>query len=175
MLFESRIGCLDEIVPEETERFIRCINTMFVMTLLTMAMPRWMHQLFPQPWNIFCQCWDHMFDFGTSPPTRLRNRKLGRRFKSLNTGVMTVFCARSEGPHRPAYGGRGGEGRPRREGGGAISHLFPVTDQPAHEDRLQQRDGAAAGGGGHGRSVLVPRLSATSFPSRVAHLSSLSF
>lgn len=66
MLFESRIGCLDEVIPEETERFIQCINTMFVMTLLTMAMPSWLHRLFPKPWSVFCQCWDHMFDFGTS-------------------------------------------------------------------------------------------------------------
>lgn len=85
---------------------------------------------------------------------------------------MTTFCARSEGPHRPAFSSRGGEGRPRREGGGAVSHLFPVTDQPAHEDRLQQRDRAAPGGSGHGRTVLVPSLSFTSFPSRVAHLPS---
>lgn len=66
VLFESRIGCLNEVVPEETERFIQCINTMFVMTLLTMAMPSWVHQLFPKPWNIFCQCWDYMFEFGRS-------------------------------------------------------------------------------------------------------------
>lgn len=64
MLFESRIGCLDLVVPEETERFISAINTMFVMTLLTMAMPSWLHQLFPKPWRVFCQCWDYMFEFG---------------------------------------------------------------------------------------------------------------
>ena len=64
VLFESRIGCLDPVVPEETERFIQSINTMFVMTLLTMAMPSWLHQLFPKPWNVFCKCWDYMFDFG---------------------------------------------------------------------------------------------------------------
>lgn len=75
VLFESRIGCLDEIVPEETERFIQCINTMFVMTLLTMAMPSWVHQLFPKPWNVFCQCWDYMFDFGTSHQTAFGMRK----------------------------------------------------------------------------------------------------
>ncbi|XP_029288042.1 25-hydroxyvitamin D-1 alpha hydroxylase, mitochondrial [Cottoperca gobio] len=63
VLFESRIGCLDEVVPEETERFIQSIKTMFVMTLLTMVMPKWLHRLFPKPWNIFCQCWDYMFDF----------------------------------------------------------------------------------------------------------------
>lgn len=75
VLFESRIGCLDKIVPEETERFIQCINTMFVMTLLTMAMPSWMHRLFPKPWNVFCQCWDYMFDFGTSHRTAFGMRK----------------------------------------------------------------------------------------------------
>ncbi|KAM4612609.1 25-hydroxyvitamin D-1 alpha hydroxylase, mitochondrial [Polymixia lowei] len=63
VLFESRLGCLDPVVPAETERFIQSIKTMFVMTLLTMAMPSWMHQLFPKPWNTFCQSWDYMFDF----------------------------------------------------------------------------------------------------------------
>ncbi|CAL8339416.1 unnamed protein product [Merluccius merluccius] len=63
VLFESRIGCLDPVVPAETERFIQSINTMFVMTLLTMAMPNWLHRVFPKPWKTFCQCWDFMFDF----------------------------------------------------------------------------------------------------------------
>lgn len=126
-----------------------------------MAMPRWMHQLFPKPWSIFCQCWDDMFDFGTSPRFRFWNQKLGRRFDIL------MFCAHSEGPHRPAYGSRGGEARPRAEGGGALPHLLPITDQTAHEDRLQQRDRAAPGGSGHGRSILLPSFS---FASRVAQL-----
>uniref|UniRef100_W5M8C5 Cytochrome P450, family 27, subfamily B, polypeptide 1 n=1 Tax=Lepisosteus oculatus TaxID=7918 RepID=W5M8C5_LEPOC len=67
VLFESRIGCLEPQVPPETERFIQAINTMFVMTLLTMAMPRWLHRLFPKPWRTFCQCWDYMFEFGPGP------------------------------------------------------------------------------------------------------------
>lgn len=67
-----------------------------------------------------------------------------------------MFRARSQGPHRPAHGRRGGEAGPRTEGGGALPHLLPVPDQPAHEDRLQQRDRAAPGGSGHGRSILVP-------------------
>lgn len=103
MLFESRIGCLDEIVPAETERFIQCINTMFVMTLLTMAMPSWMHQLFPKPWNVFCQCWDYMFDFGTLPPP------LGiRKWEEMIQCVSELtLCTYSEGSHRPANGSRG--------------------------------------------------------------------
>uniref|UniRef100_A0A8C5FBL2 25-hydroxyvitamin D-1 alpha hydroxylase, mitochondrial n=1 Tax=Gadus morhua TaxID=8049 RepID=A0A8C5FBL2_GADMO len=63
VLFDSRLGCLEPLVPEETERFIQSINTMFVMTLLTMAMPNWLHRLFPKPWTTFCQCWDYMFAF----------------------------------------------------------------------------------------------------------------
>ncbi|XP_060898692.1 25-hydroxyvitamin D-1 alpha hydroxylase, mitochondrial [Labrus mixtus] len=66
VLFESRIGCLDEVVPEDTERFIQSINTMFVKTLLTMAMPSWLHHLFPKPLKVFRQCWDYLFDFAKS-------------------------------------------------------------------------------------------------------------
>nr|XP_055039246.1 25-hydroxyvitamin D-1 alpha hydroxylase, mitochondrial [Misgurnus anguillicaudatus] len=63
VLFESRIGCLDPVIPVETERFIQSINSMFVMTLLTMAMPAWLHRLFPKPWDTFCHCWDYLFHF----------------------------------------------------------------------------------------------------------------
>ncbi|XP_034648509.1 25-hydroxyvitamin D-1 alpha hydroxylase, mitochondrial [Trachemys scripta elegans] len=63
VLFESRIGCLEPEVPKETETFIRSINRMFVMTLLTMAMPKFLHRVFPKPWKIFCESWDYMFAF----------------------------------------------------------------------------------------------------------------
>ncbi|RXM95112.1 25-hydroxyvitamin D-1 alpha hydroxylase, mitochondrial [Acipenser ruthenus] len=63
VLFESRIGCLEPSVPKETEEFIQSINTMFVMTLLTMAMPKWLHRIFKKPWHKFCQSWDYMFAF----------------------------------------------------------------------------------------------------------------
>uniref|UniRef100_A0A8C6XA49 Cytochrome P450 family 27 subfamily B member 1 n=1 Tax=Naja naja TaxID=35670 RepID=A0A8C6XA49_NAJNA len=66
VLFESRIGCLEPKVPEETEKFISSINTMFIMTLLTMAMPKFLHQIFPKPWQKFCESWDYMFEFGES-------------------------------------------------------------------------------------------------------------
>uniref|UniRef100_A0A8C0GPJ7 Cytochrome P450 family 27 subfamily B member 1 n=1 Tax=Chelonoidis abingdonii TaxID=106734 RepID=A0A8C0GPJ7_CHEAB len=61
VLFDSRIGCLEPEVPKETETFIRSINRMFVMTLLTMAMPKFLHHIFPKPWKIFCESWDYMF------------------------------------------------------------------------------------------------------------------
>ncbi|XP_075447715.1 25-hydroxyvitamin D-1 alpha hydroxylase, mitochondrial isoform X2 [Ascaphus truei] len=63
VLFESRIGCLETTVPKETERFIQSINTMFMMTLLTMAMPKFLHRIFRKPWQKFCESWDYMFEF----------------------------------------------------------------------------------------------------------------
>ncbi|XP_053560963.1 25-hydroxyvitamin D-1 alpha hydroxylase, mitochondrial [Bombina bombina] len=63
VLFESRIGCLETVVPKETEHFIQSINTMFVMTLLTMAMPKFLHKIFKKPWQKFCESWDFMFAF----------------------------------------------------------------------------------------------------------------
>uniref|UniRef100_A0A8C3SB23 Cytochrome P450 family 27 subfamily B member 1 n=1 Tax=Chelydra serpentina TaxID=8475 RepID=A0A8C3SB23_CHESE len=63
VLFESRIGCLEPEVPKETETFIRSVNRMFVMTLLTMAMPKFLHHIFPKPWKTFCESWDYMFAF----------------------------------------------------------------------------------------------------------------
>uniref|UniRef100_A0A8B9IGX8 Cytochrome P450 family 27 subfamily B member 1 n=1 Tax=Anser cygnoides TaxID=8845 RepID=A0A8B9IGX8_ANSCY len=68
VLFESRLGCLQQEVPRDTEAFIRSINTMFVMTLLTMAMPKALHRLFPKPWRTFCEAWDFMFAFGEGAP-----------------------------------------------------------------------------------------------------------
>ncbi|XP_043939405.1 25-hydroxyvitamin D-1 alpha hydroxylase, mitochondrial [Protopterus annectens] len=63
VLFEARLGCLEPNVPKETEMFIQSINTMFVMTLLTMAMPKFLHRIFKKPWQKFCECWDYMFEF----------------------------------------------------------------------------------------------------------------
>ncbi|KAG7264775.1 hypothetical protein CRUP_007101 [Coryphaenoides rupestris] len=63
VLFESRIGCLDPVAPAAMERLFQSINTMFVMTLLTMGMPSWLHRVLPGPWKTFCRCWDYMFDF----------------------------------------------------------------------------------------------------------------
>ncbi|KAG2468205.1 CP27B protein, partial [Polypterus senegalus] len=63
VLFESRIGCLQATVPRETEEFIQAINTMFVMTLVTMAIPKWLQCVIRKPWTKFCQSWDSMFAF----------------------------------------------------------------------------------------------------------------
>ncbi|KAK3536975.1 hypothetical protein QTP86_029304, partial [Hemibagrus guttatus] len=105
VLFESRIGCLDAVVPVETERFIQSINTMFVMTLLTMAMPAWLHRLFPKPWQTFCQCWDYMFQFAKGHiDQRLKEeeQKLARG-EEVEGRYLTYFLSRAGMPMKSVY------------------------------------------------------------------------
>ncbi|XP_053083264.1 25-hydroxyvitamin D-1 alpha hydroxylase, mitochondrial [Pangasianodon hypophthalmus] len=105
VLFESRIGCLDAVVPVETERFIQSINTMFVMTLLTMAMPAWLHRLFPKPWRTFCQCWDYMFQFAKGHiDQRLKEEeeKL-ERGQEVEGRYLTYFLSRAGMPMKSVY------------------------------------------------------------------------
>ncbi|KAG7477403.1 hypothetical protein MATL_G00069310 [Megalops atlanticus] len=105
VLFESRIGCLDPQVPPETERFIQSINTMFVMTLLTMAMPGWLHRIFPKPWDTFCQCWDYMFQFAKGHI----DQRLQEEAKRLAHGeevegrYLTYFLSRQGLPMKTVY------------------------------------------------------------------------
>ncbi|XP_004545048.2 25-hydroxyvitamin D-1 alpha hydroxylase, mitochondrial [Maylandia zebra] len=105
VLFESRIGCLDQVVPEDTERFIQSINTMFVMTLLTMAMPSWLHQLFPKPWNIFCQCWDYMFEFAKGHIDQRLSAEADKvaRGEKIEGRYLTYFLSQMGLPMKTVY------------------------------------------------------------------------
>ncbi|KAM7328298.1 hypothetical protein ACRRTK_012390 [Alexandromys fortis] len=63
VLLGSRLGCLEAEVPPDTETFIHAVGSVFVSTLMTMAMPNWMHRLVPGPWARLCRDWDQMFAF----------------------------------------------------------------------------------------------------------------
>uniref|UniRef100_A0A9J7YCZ9 Cytochrome P450, family 27, subfamily B, polypeptide 1 n=1 Tax=Cyprinus carpio carpio TaxID=630221 RepID=A0A9J7YCZ9_CYPCA len=105
VLFESRIGCLDPVVPVETERFIQSINTMFVMTLLTMAMPQWLHRLLPKPWDTFCRCWDYMFQFakGHIDQRLEEERQKMARGERLEGRYLTYFLSQAGVPLKSVY------------------------------------------------------------------------
>ncbi|KAJ3603309.1 hypothetical protein NHX12_031051 [Muraenolepis orangiensis] len=105
VLFESRIGCLDPVVPAETERFIQSINTMFVMTLLTMAMPNWLHRLFPKPWKTFCQCWDYMFDFakGHIDDRLQKDAERVARGEQVEGRYLTYYLTQARLPMKTIY------------------------------------------------------------------------
>ena len=66
VLLGSRLGCLEAEVPPDTETFIRAVGSVFVSTLLTMAMPSWLHRVVPGPWDRLCRDWDQMFAFGNA-------------------------------------------------------------------------------------------------------------
>ncbi|XP_061543795.1 25-hydroxyvitamin D-1 alpha hydroxylase, mitochondrial [Phycodurus eques] len=104
VLFESRIGCLEPVVPKETEIFIESINTMFVKTLLTMVMPRWIHLLFPKPWNTFCQCWDNMFEFAKGHiDQRLREAEKKRDGDKVEGHYIAYFLSQTNLPIKTVY------------------------------------------------------------------------
>ena len=70
VLLGSRLGCLEAEVPPDTEAFIRAVGSVFVSTLLTMAMPSWLHRVVPGPWDRLCRDWDQMFAFGKAGKAR---------------------------------------------------------------------------------------------------------
>uniref|UniRef100_A0AAZ3NSL8 25-hydroxyvitamin D-1 alpha hydroxylase, mitochondrial n=1 Tax=Oncorhynchus tshawytscha TaxID=74940 RepID=A0AAZ3NSL8_ONCTS len=105
VLFESKIGCLDPVVPTETECFIQSINTMFVMTLLTMAMPAWLHKLFPMPWDTFCQCWDYIFQFAKGHIDQRLKEEAEKvaRGEEVEGRYLTYFLTRTGLPMKTVY------------------------------------------------------------------------
>ncbi|TRY85084.1 hypothetical protein DNTS_023038 [Danionella cerebrum] len=105
VLFESRIGCLDAVVPVETERFIQSINTMFVMTLLTMAMPPWLRRILPKPWDTFCRCWDDMFHFakGHIDKRLAEEKQKMENGEQLEGRYLTYFLSQTGVPLKSVY------------------------------------------------------------------------
>ncbi|XP_064354529.1 25-hydroxyvitamin D-1 alpha hydroxylase, mitochondrial isoform X2 [Dromaius novaehollandiae] len=106
VLFGSRLGCLEQEVPRDTETFIRSINTMFVMTLLTMAMPRALHRLFPGPWRTFCEAWDYLFAFAKGHVDRRVAEAAERlsRGDAVQGNYLTYHLAREKVPMKVIYG-----------------------------------------------------------------------
>uniref|UniRef100_H3BF84 Cytochrome P450 family 27 subfamily B member 1 n=2 Tax=Latimeria chalumnae TaxID=7897 RepID=H3BF84_LATCH len=106
ILFESRIGCLEPNVPEETERFIQSINTMFVMTLLTMAMPKFLHKIFKKPWQQFCESWDYMFAFakGHIDKRMVEIAEKVSRGEVIEGKYLTYFLSCQNLPMKMIYG-----------------------------------------------------------------------
>ncbi|XP_013858472.1 cytochrome P450 27C1 [Austrofundulus limnaeus] len=66
ILFECRLGCLENEIPKETQDYIAALHLMFSSFKTTMyagAIPKWLRPLFPKPWEEFCDSWDGLFSF----------------------------------------------------------------------------------------------------------------
>ncbi|XP_011781367.1 PREDICTED: 25-hydroxyvitamin D-1 alpha hydroxylase, mitochondrial [Colobus angolensis palliatus] len=109
VLLGSRLGCLEAQVPPDTETFIRAVGSVFVSTLLTMAMPHWLRRLVPGPWGRLCRDWDQMFAFAQRHVERreaeaaMRNR--GQPDEDLESGAhLTHFLFQEELPAQSILG-----------------------------------------------------------------------
>uniref|UniRef100_A0A8C5KUI0 Cytochrome P450, family 27, subfamily b, polypeptide 1 n=1 Tax=Jaculus jaculus TaxID=51337 RepID=A0A8C5KUI0_JACJA len=109
VLLGSRLGCLEAEVPPDTETFIRAVGSVFVSTLLTMAMPSWMHRLVPGPWDRLCRDWDQMFAFAQQHVEQREGevtmRSPGKPTKGPSSGPhLTYFLFREKLPLQSIVG-----------------------------------------------------------------------
>ncbi|KAG9334043.1 hypothetical protein JZ751_009206, partial [Albula glossodonta] len=66
ILYECRLGCLEERIPQQSQEYIAALHLMFSSFKTTMyagAIPRWLRPIFPKPWAEFCHSWDGLFKF----------------------------------------------------------------------------------------------------------------
>ncbi|XP_044058951.1 cytochrome P450 27C1-like isoform X1 [Siniperca chuatsi] len=66
ILYECRLGCLEDEIPQETQDYISALDLMFRSFKTTMyagAIPKWLRLLIPKPWEEFCLSWDGIFKF----------------------------------------------------------------------------------------------------------------
>ncbi|XP_060888966.1 sterol 26-hydroxylase, mitochondrial [Labrus mixtus] len=61
ILFETRLGCLQEEIPENTLRFISAVNDMLTLSETVVLFPRWSRGVLPF-WRRFVQAWDDLYD-----------------------------------------------------------------------------------------------------------------
>ncbi|XP_051260276.1 sterol 26-hydroxylase, mitochondrial [Dicentrarchus labrax] len=60
VLFERRMGCLNEMVPEETQKFIFSVGEMFRLSPIIVLFPQSMWPYLPF-WKQFVEAWDYLF------------------------------------------------------------------------------------------------------------------
>uniref|UniRef100_A0AAX7TDT8 Cytochrome P450, family 27, subfamily C, polypeptide 1 n=1 Tax=Astatotilapia calliptera TaxID=8154 RepID=A0AAX7TDT8_ASTCA len=66
ILYECRLGCLENNIPQKTQDYIAALNLMFSsfkMTMYAGAIPKWLRPIIPKPWEEFCLSWDGLFKF----------------------------------------------------------------------------------------------------------------
>ncbi|KAI5107331.1 sterol 26-hydroxylase, mitochondrial [Silurus meridionalis] len=62
ILFETRIGCLENEIPAETQNFIDSIAQMFTNSMLATVVPKWARNYLPY-WKRYMGGWDGIFKF----------------------------------------------------------------------------------------------------------------
>lgn len=60
VLFETRMGCMNEVMPEETQKFIFSVGEMFRLSPIIALFPKSLWPYMPF-WKKFVAVWDHLF------------------------------------------------------------------------------------------------------------------
>uniref|UniRef100_A0A5F9C5B2 Cytochrome P450 family 27 subfamily B member 1 n=1 Tax=Oryctolagus cuniculus TaxID=9986 RepID=A0A5F9C5B2_RABIT len=132
VLLGSRLGCLEAEVPPDTETFIRAVDSVFVSTLLTMAMPKWLHRLVPGPWGRLCRDWDQMFAFGKAQKQGGRGRRASGRpvaARAASAHVPSAHAAQQHVERREAEVATGTQGKPEDTASGAHLTYFLLREK----------------------------------------------
>ncbi|XP_042558756.1 sterol 26-hydroxylase, mitochondrial isoform X2 [Clupea harengus] len=61
VLFETRLGCLQEEIPADTLRFIAATSAMLRLSETVLFLPHWTRAVLPF-WRQFVQAWDDLYD-----------------------------------------------------------------------------------------------------------------
>ncbi|XP_058508335.1 sterol 26-hydroxylase, mitochondrial isoform X2 [Solea solea] len=59
VLFETRLGCLEEDIPKDTQKFIAGVNDMLSLSQILVIFPRWSYNILPF-WKRFVRAWDDL-------------------------------------------------------------------------------------------------------------------
>ena len=85
ILYECRLGCLENHIPQETQDYISALHLMFSSFKTTMyagAIPKWLRPIIPKPWEEFCLSWDGLFKFS----------KWSKAYEALGAPVRGANC-----------------------------------------------------------------------------------
>ncbi|KAF3824551.1 hypothetical protein GH733_008836 [Mirounga leonina] len=101
ILYESRLGCLENSVPQPTVDYIEALGLMFSMFKTSMyagAIPRWLRPFIPKPWREFCRSWDGLFKFSQiHVDNKLRDIQCHMdRGESVSGGLLTCLFLSQE-------------------------------------------------------------------------------
>lgn len=73
ILYETRLGCLENEIPKMSQEYIAALHLMFSSFKTTMyagAIPKWLRPIIPKPWEEFCSSWDGLFRFSKNKGNR---------------------------------------------------------------------------------------------------------
>ncbi|XP_056315292.1 cytochrome P450 27C1-like [Danio aesculapii] len=101
ILYETRLGCLENEIPKMSQEYITALHLMFSSFKTTMyagAIPKWLRPIIPKPWEEFCSSWDGLFKFSQiHVDKRLSEiKKQMERSEEIKGGLLTHMLVTRE-------------------------------------------------------------------------------